>query len=97
MWPQQKFNKKMQLWHLRCQVEAYLHEAAEADDGIGKPGISKIFLCAAFDLHEWHLWVALTVMDGKEDIACDAHRLRALNQGYLAIPVHLAQQQGNAR
>jgi len=59
--------------------------------------VLKESLSAILNLHQWHLWVLVTVMDRKEHKFLDSHRFCTLYESNFAFPIYLYEQKGSAK
>lgn len=57
-------------------MEPYLHESAQAEDGVIEAALLQVLLSAGFHLHERNLRMLVTVVDGEEHVSLNAHRLQ---------------------
>ena len=53
-----------------------LHEAAEAEDGVGHPALLEEVFAGGLDAHEGHVGVLLAVVDAEEQVPLNAHGLQ---------------------
>lgn len=54
----------------------YLHEPAQAEDGVIETALLQVLLSAGFHLHERNLRMLVAVVDGEEHVPLNAHCLQ---------------------